>query len=116
MQPVRAHVLDGRIVVQPTNLPDGAEVDVAVIDVDDLSAEGEPSCWHHWTAPWMIRKQVEGSTSGSSFERTARDVKILIPEEAQRQVAAKCRGWRSRARASRADATAHSPGTGETVL
>ena len=39
MHALKAQVKDGRIVVdEPTNLPDGAEVEVVVID-DDLSAE-----------------------------------------------------------------------------
>jgi hypothetical protein len=39
MQPLRAKVRNGRIVLdEPTDLPEGAEVDVAVVDGDDLSA------------------------------------------------------------------------------
>jgi hypothetical protein len=38
MHALKAHVKNGRLVVdEPTNLPDGAEVDVIVID-DDLDA------------------------------------------------------------------------------
>ena len=40
MQPLRAKVRNGRIVLdEPTDLPEGAEVDVTVIDGDDLTAE-----------------------------------------------------------------------------
>jgi hypothetical protein len=39
MHALKAHVKDGRLVVdEPTNLPDGAEVDVVVIG-DDLDAD-----------------------------------------------------------------------------
>jgi hypothetical protein len=48
----------------------------------------------HWIALWMIRKPVEGSTFGNFFERTARDVKIIILEGALRQFEAKEAWWR----------------------
>jgi hypothetical protein len=40
MQRLRAKVRSGRIVLdEPTDLPEGAEVDVAVVDGDNLSPE-----------------------------------------------------------------------------
>ncbi len=40
MQPLKAHVKGGRLVLdEPTNLPDGAEVHVALVDGDDLDGE-----------------------------------------------------------------------------
>ena len=40
MQALKAHVKGGRLVLdEPTNLPDGAEVHVAVVDGDDLDDE-----------------------------------------------------------------------------
>jgi hypothetical protein len=37
MQAFKAHVRSGRLVLdEPTNLPEGAEIDVAVVDGDDL--------------------------------------------------------------------------------
>jgi len=39
VRPLKAHVRDGRLVVdEPTDLPEGAEVELAVLD-DSLSAE-----------------------------------------------------------------------------
>jgi len=39
MHALKAHVKNGRLAVdEPTNLPDGAEIDIVVID-DDLDAE-----------------------------------------------------------------------------
>ena len=40
MQALKAHVKGGRLVLdEPTNLPDGAEVLVALVDGDDLDDE-----------------------------------------------------------------------------
>jgi hypothetical protein len=40
MQALKAHVKGGRLVLdEPTNLPDGAEVYVALVDGDDLDDE-----------------------------------------------------------------------------
>ena len=40
MQPVKAHVKNGRLVLdEPTDLPEGTEVTLAVVD-DDLDAAG----------------------------------------------------------------------------
>jgi hypothetical protein len=40
MQALKAHVKDGRLVLdEPTNLPEGAEVRVALVDGDELSDE-----------------------------------------------------------------------------
>ena len=40
MQALKAHVKGGRLVLdEPTNLPDGAEVHVALVDGDDLDDE-----------------------------------------------------------------------------
>ena len=40
MQALKAHVRGGRLVLdEPTNLPDGAEVHVALVDGDDLDDE-----------------------------------------------------------------------------
>jgi len=40
MQPLKAHVHNGRLVLdEPTDLPEGAEVNLAIVDEDEMGEE-----------------------------------------------------------------------------